>query len=141
MKPAGANIDFLLDPGIVPAIDLANDYRNAPKLILNLITSNFSANSFYYPKAKPGNVHGLACNPYPTPKGNIEVCLYVLRERSENGWLQCGIMTWLLPHYHIFRPWYKPDQIDFQFVASFKMKLEAILVENLGAKDVTLVES
>ena len=135
MKPPGHNIDFLIDPEIVSGI-APNDYNNASKLILDRIASKFPAESFYYPKAKAGNVRGLACNTYLTAKEYIQVCLFVLREKHENGYLQCGILTWLLPRSVLFRTWYKPDEIDIQLVADRRTKLEDILINDLGAKDV-----
>jgi hypothetical protein len=138
MKTPGHNIDFLIDPEIVFGIDPINDYSSASKLILNLITSKFPAGSFSYPQAKAGKPPPLACNPYPTTKGDIQVCLFVLGEKHENGWLQCGILTWLHPPSSLFRSRYKPDEIDIQLVADLAAKLEAILVDHLRAQKVII---
>ena len=138
MKTPGHNIDFLIDPEIVSEIDLINDYNSASKLILNLITSKFPTGSFSYANAKAGKPPSLACNPYPTTKGDIQVCLFVLREKHENGWLQGGILTWLHPPSSFFRPRYKPHEIDFQLVADLGTKLEAIFIDHLHAQNVII---
>jgi hypothetical protein len=137
MKPPGHNIDFLIDPEIVSGI-ASNDYKGASKLILDRIASKFPAKSFYYPKAKAGNIRGLACNTYLTTKEYIQVCLFVHQEKHQNGWLQSGIMMWLLPRSVLFRTWYKPDEIDIQLVANLRNKLEDILINDLRAKDVRI---